>query len=333
MTIGLDELEQRLRELPVAEPDAAVVTARVLSASRDAKTARASTRRRINPLSLRGVATAIAGLAVVWGIFYFSPAAGAALADTPGVGPVSSLVLKEAGLGTGSSVTSEDAAAAQSGVTLRLVGATASPLRTVLLVKISPASYVFAGGTLTDQFGTSYEVRDGYGDLRTGDWAVICAPPSFAAGPLGMRFTFTVDGMYDSQGSAVPGTWKVSGSVLTHSGRTVAAPAAASVGSGTISFSSGTEADGMLEMTAHVRGIPIVQLPSTKQTAPPDPTQILTATVTDSSGMQLDASVAPRDEPGGWAIDIIAYGLSDHGTYTIVISIPGSGTVSRTIAI
>jgi hypothetical protein len=243
------------------------------------------------------------------------------------------LVLKEAGLGTGSSVTSEDAAAAQSGVTLRLVGAIASPLRTVLLVKITPATYAFVGGTLTDQFGTSYELRDGYGDLRTGDWAIICAPPSFAAGPLGMRFTFTVDGMYDGQGSVVPGTWKVSGTVLSHSGRKVAPPAAASVGSGTMSFSSGTEADGMLEMTAHVRGVPIVQLPSIKQTGPLDPSQILTVAVTDSSGKQLDASAAPREEPGGWAIDVIAYGVSDHGTYTIAISIPGSGTVSRTVAI
>jgi hypothetical protein len=148
-----------------------------------------------------------------------------------------------------------------------------------------------------------------------------------------MRFTFTVDGMYDGQGSVVPGTWKVSGTVLSHSGRKVAPPAAASVGSGTISFSSGTEADGMLEMTAHVRGVPIVQLPSIKQTGPLDPTQILTVAVTDSSGKQLDASAAPREEPGGWAIDVIAYGVSDHGTYTIAISIPGSGTVSRTVAI
>jgi hypothetical protein len=331
MTFGLDELEQRLRELPISKPDAAAVTARVLAASRHARTV--TPRRRINPWSLRPVATAVAALVFVWAVFYFSPAAGAALADAPGVGHVSQLVLNEAGLGTGSSVTTEDASAAQSGVTLRLVGATASSLRTVLLVRISPANATFVGGTLTDQFGTSYEAHDGYGDLRTGDWAIVYAPPSFAAGPLGMRFTFTVNTFDDGQGNLVSGTWKVSGTVLSHSGRRVAAPPSAAIGSGTLSFSSGTEADGVLEMTAHVRGVPIVQIPSGKQTGPPDPTQLLGVVVTDSSGKQLDASAAARGEPGGWAIDIVAYGLSDHGTYTIVISIPGSGTASSTLAI
>ena len=331
MKLDLSELEQRLRELPIAKPDPTAVTARVLEAARATKAPPAPARPRINARSFRGLAAGLAGLLVAWGVFYFSPAAGAALADTPGVGHVSQLVLDEAGLGTGSSVTSEDAAAAQSGVSVRLLGATASPLRTVLLVRISPANASFVTATLTDQFGTSYELHEGYGDLRTGDWAIIFAPPSFVAAPLGMRYTFTVNSFYIGQGNLVSGTWKVSGTVLAHAGRTVVAPRAASAGSGTISFSPGTESDGVLEMTAHVRGVPTFQFPSSKQTSPQEET--LTVTLTDSSGRQINASVSPRDEPGGWAIDIIAYGVSDRGAYTIAISIPGSGIFTSTVAI
>jgi hypothetical protein len=331
MTIDVEELEQHLRELPISTPDPASVTAYVLAAQPRVETA--PVRRPFNSWILRPVAAGLAGLLFMWAVLYFSPAAGAALAGAPGVGPFSSMVLNEVGLGAGSTVTAEDAAAAHSGVTVRLVGATASPLRTVLLVKVSPAYSTLAGMTLSDQFGFSYYPQGGYGDLRTGDWALVFAPPSCAAAALGMRFTLTLDGVYTSTGQIYPlaGSWKLAGTVLSNAGQTVAAPQSTSLSGGTISFASGTEADGVLEMTAHVRGLPIPQIPSTKQTGPSDP--VLAVDVTDSSGAQLNAWGDARSEDGGWAIDIVAYGLADHGSYTITITIPGSGVIASAITI
>jgi hypothetical protein len=331
MTVDMKELEQRLRELPIDKPDPASVTEYVLAAHPLARTARNP--RRSTSWMFRPVAAALAGLLIMWAVLYFSPAAGAALAGAPGVGPFSSMVLNEAGLGSGSSVTAEDAAAAHSGVTVRLVGATASPLRTVLLVKVSPAYSTFAGMTLTDQFGFSYDEQGGYGDLRSGDWAMIFAPPSFPAEALGMRFTLTLEGIYTDTGQTFPvaGTWKLAGTVLSHAGRTVAAPQSASIGGGTISFAPGTEADGVLEMTAHVRGLPIPQIPTMKQTGPSEP--VFSVAMTDNSGAQLNAWGDARSEDGGWAIDIVAYGLADRGSYAITITIPGAGVIASAITI
>jgi hypothetical protein len=326
MTFTLEELGQRLRELPLQTPDARRATAIALGAP--TRREQAPPRRPLNPWLLRPVA-AVVVLAFVWVVLYFSPAAGAAIAGTPVVGHVSSFVLDQAGLGTGTAVTSEDAAAAHSGVTVHLLGATASPLRTVLLVRFTPATYVPAGVTLTDQFGTSYEDRSGVGDTRTGDWALIFAPPSFGAGPLGMRYTLTFNTFSDGQGNLVRGIWTVSGTVLPHTGRTVHAPAAASIGSGKITFVDGTEADGVLQITAHASGLGDLGLPQRKQ-VPGE--QAFSVTVTDSKGKTLAVPVAVQGEEGGWAIDITAYGVADHGSYRIDISIPGVGTVSRTVS-
>jgi hypothetical protein len=326
MTFTLVELGQRLREVPITRPDADSLTARVLRAQR-APVART----RPIAWAARPIAAALAGLLGLWGIFYFSPAAGATLASAPGVGSVSSFVLDRAGLGTGSSVTSLDAAATASGVTVHLIGASASPLRTVILYRVSPADYQPTVETLTDQFGTSYEERGGYGDMRTGDWALIFAPPSVLARPLGMRFTLTFTALDSGAGVVVGGKWVLSGTVLSQSGRNFVAPQPAVSGPMSISFTAGHEAAGVLELTAHLRGVTEDQLGlSQKQTTSEAP---LTVTVLDSSGKQLEVAYGLTSEQGGFAIDITAFGASDHGAYTLRISVRGVGSVERTIVL
>jgi hypothetical protein len=326
MTLTLEELGERLREVPITKPDADLVVARVLRTQRTP-----IARRRPAVLVARLAAASLAILVALWGTFYFSPAAGAALAETPGVGPVSSYVLDAAGLGTGAAVTSQHSISAQSGVTVQLIGATASSVRTVVLIRITPADSLPIGGTLTDQFGTSYEVRRGHGDMRTGDWAVIFAPPSSVARPLGMRFTLSFDG-FNGPNGIVPGSWSVSGIVLPHQGRTFEAPQLATAGPMTVTFSSGREADGILELTAHVQGVTSEQLGlSTKQLPGQEPP--LTVTVVDPKGTRLKVQLEIRGESGGLVLDILAAGVSGAGTYTVRISVQGAGSVERSIVL
>lgn len=326
MTFTLDELGQRLRDLPITRPDADSVVTNVMRLQRVPAT-------RPRPLArvMRPIAAALVGLVGLWGVFYFSPATGAVLAGAPGVGSMSAWVLDYAGLGTGSYVTAQDAAAAHSGVTVRLIGASANSLRTVLLLRVSPANYTFVGGNLTDQFTTSYDMRGGYGDSRTGDWAVIFAPPSFVAMALGMRFTLTFDG-FEGGGAIVVGTWSLSGTVLSHQGRSFTAPQPAALGGVTITFSSGTEADGVLELTAHLTGVTADQLGLGRKQRPGEVAP-LTVTMADSTGTQLEVPYSLAGEPGGLALDILAYGVSDRGTYTLTISIQGVGSVVRSIVL
>ncbi|HXN91807.1 MAG TPA: hypothetical protein VN906_10015 [Candidatus Sulfotelmatobacter sp.] len=323
--IDLEELGQRVRELPIDRPDAKSVTARVLA------TRRASPPRRSwSPAPrLRALAAVAAVLVLTWAVFYFSPATGAALADTP-VGPFSSFVLQEAGLGNGTAVTSQDASASQAGVSVRLLGVSANPIQTVILLKVSPVDATPVYATLTDQFGTSYEFRGGYGDLRTGDLAEIFAPPSGFASTLGMRFTFTLSGV-DAHGSVIPATWTIRGTVLPHGGLTFAAPQPATLGQVTVTFSGGREADGIMQITAHVHGVTTDQLGlSQKQTAGTTPP--LTVEVIDGKGNALEVPYELVGESGGFAINVLAYGASGHGTYTVRITIQGFGSVERSVS-
>jgi hypothetical protein len=325
MTITNEELGRRLRELPITTPDPGLVATRVLHARR-----LPGPRPRPIVRVARPLAAALVVVVALWGVFYFAPAAGATLAEAPGVGSFSSLVLGEAGLGTGTVVTSEDSAAANSGVTIRLVGAAANPLRTIVLLRISPAPDYPLEMTLKDQFGWSYEERSGYGDLRTGDLAMMFAPPSFVAQPLGMRFTLSIYGV-ETDAGPVSGTWTLTGTVLVHSARSFAAPQQATVGRMTVTFSPGQEADGVLELTARIQGVTMQQLGlDHKQTSDVQP---LTVTVTDSTGRELDVPFGFRPDPTGITLDIVAYGAGDHGTYTIRISVVGVGSVERSITV
>jgi hypothetical protein len=326
MTFTLEELGQRLRELPITTPDAGAVATRVLHA-RQVPAARPRPIVRV----ARPLAVSLLFVVALWGVFYFAPAAGAALADAPGVGSFSSFVLGEAGLGTGNAVTSEDSAAANSGVTIRLIGASANPLRTIVLLRISPATDIPIGMTLKDQFGWSYEERGGYGDLRTGDLAMMFAPPSFLAQPLGMRFKLLIDGVETGTGP-VSGAWTLTGTVLAHGARSFAAPQPATDGRLTVTFSAGRESDGVLELTARIQGVTMEQLGigGHKQTSDVQP---LTVTVTDSSGRELDVPFGFGPDPTGITLDIIANGASDHGTYTIRIFVLGVGSVERSITV
>jgi hypothetical protein len=186
------------------------------------------------------------------------------------------------------------------------------------------------GMTLKDQFGWSYEERGGYGDLRTGDLAMMFAPPSFLAQAVGMRFTLLIDGVETGTGT-VSGAWTLTGIVVGHGARSFAAPQPATVGRMTVTFSAGQEADGVLELTARIQGVAFDELGlDHKQTSAVQP---LTVTVTDSAGRALDVPFGFGPDPTGITLDIIAYGAGDHGTYTIRISVLGVGSVERSITV
>ena len=316
--IDIDELSERLRDLPLEQPDPKAVTLRVLAASRSE-----STRREWSmPRPVRPLAAAVAALVVAWAVLYFAPATTVALADAPGVGSVSSFVLGAAGLGNGGAVVSESDTAAHTGVRVQLIGISANPIHTVVLLKLSPAGAVPSYATLNDQFGGSYEYRGGFSDLRTGDSAEIFSPPSGVDAALGMRFTITIS-VLGSDRKALPGTWTVHGIALSHSGITIAPPQPGSAGGASVSFSGGRASDGIIELPVRVRGVTLDQLGiSTKQQpgeAPP-----LNIQVVDKNGKALESTYDLAPDNDGISVTVYAYGSAAHGSYTVRITMLGS---------
>lgn len=322
--IDLEELGRRLRELSVESPEPAVVTARVLEMRRSQHARRSwSIPRPVRPLA------AVAGmLLVVWSSFYFCPVAGATLADTP-LGSFSTFVLEEAGLASQGAILSEDSSASHSGVTVRLFGVSANPIQMAVLLRFTPlgAEPIFA--TMTDQFGASYELHGGYGDLRTGDQVLIFAPPNGLTSTLGMRFTLTLTIM-DPNHQLVPGSWVIHGIALTHRGLSIPAPEGAKVDGVTVTFSAGREADGIIELPVRLRGITVDQLGLSQKQQPGQVPPL--GVEVDSSGRQLDGTFQFAPDSEGISLDILAYGAASHGTYTLQISIQGVGVVTRLIS-
>jgi hypothetical protein len=268
-------------------------------------------------------------LLLAWAIFYFAPVTGAALADSP-VGPFSTFVLREAGLGNGSAVISQDSSASQSGVTVRLFGVSANPIHTVVLLRFTPAGTGFVYANLTDQFGVSYDIRGGVGDLRTGDIALEFAPPNAVTSTLGMRFTLTMT-LDRPDGTVVPGSWVIHGIAVPHSSVAIAAPQPATTGSVRVTFSGGREADGIIELPATLYGVTADQLGLSRKQQPGEEPP-LTIEVVDSAGMHLEVPYQLSNSSDRVGIDIFAYGAASHGTYTVRITIKGAGTVERSVS-
>ena len=199
-----------------------------------------------------------------------------------------------------------------------------------MLVRFSPAGVELAHATLTDQFGVSYEFHGGYGDLRTGDDALLFAPPNNVTSFLGMRFTLTL-ALMDSSGQTVPGSWVIHGIALSNTAVNFRPPPSVSVGNVTIQFSGGREADGIIELTARLSGVTVDQLGLSRKQQPGE-SPPLDVRVSDSSGRVLDGTYVFAPDGDGISIDILAFGAPSHGTYTIRISIQGAGVVTRSIA-
>jgi hypothetical protein len=195
-------LESRLRDLEFDVPGDLSFRAKAGAAAKPG--------RRVH---LSRVAVTLAVLLVVAvaanaGATYFAPTYGQALADGP-AGAITEPLLRASGL-TAGAVTPVDLSATSDGHTIRLVGAYADGLQTVVFLQVdgrplavpSPpvgkvaADEYLADETLTDQFGRHYASRGGSGT----SWTVyepLAGPASTVGGRLTLhvsRLTATREG-------------------------------------------------------------------------------------------------------------------------------------------
>jgi hypothetical protein len=250
---SLEELDARLRALPLTiilqKDDERAV--RRLEALRLPLPARVAPRtgQHFRRLTLRGAASAIAVTAILaFGVnlaaAYYAPSYGRALADAPGIGPVSVGLLHFTGLDA-SDLTVVHDSTTSGGHTIELVAGYADGLRTVLFVRVdgrgvsvdpkrlfgtSPGDYGVAieSISLTDQFGHSYALQAG---AQTGN-VLTFQPLVWPASQVGGRLTLHVGAIVPewligpSQPTpAVNGDWTLRATLFSESVHKLALPA------------------------------------------------------------------------------------------------------------
>jgi len=204
-----DEIEDRLRALPatlvVGSDDERAIARLGRFEVPDGSRATGRRRMRLKPalgwLAAFAVAVVLLNIAGV----YFAPAYGRALADTPGIGPASSSMLRAVGLSTSDVVGFNDSATSN-GHTVRLVGGYADALRTELFLEIdgrgmtgNPKAFGRNPGdygpypddlTLSDQFGHRYDMAGVNGGTTLGFQAL-----AWPASSVGARLTLHLSGL------------------------------------------------------------------------------------------------------------------------------------------
>jgi hypothetical protein len=323
MNRSIDQLAQRLRELPLEVPRPELVTAQVLAAKRRAP----------RPPALLAVAAAfVVVLLASWGVLYFSPATAAALADASGPGGFSAQILDHFGLG-GANITAESSAAASSGYKVQLIGAYADPLRTVVLLKITPGAFVSGDFGLTDQFGWTYHNLNAEGNLETGDQALTFEPAMWLASNTGMRFTLTLNRIELLGGQSVSGSWTVKGVVLVKGGTKLETPPSGRLGPGTVTFTDARYAGRAVSIKAEVRGVSIGGLVSAVGPgAKPQPALSVGLAPADG-GALINADTLSTSSDGDVSqLDILFLNV-DPGRYFVVISVEGVGTLRSPIVV
>lgn len=221
-------LEQRLRNIASDGPDPRMVSARVLAASSH------KPRTRLPRLALAPVAALI----LVALLAYFAPAADVSLASAPGFGDL----LREAGLvGAADRVTFVGAVATSSGYRIELVGAYADASRTVLLLRSQPATSPSNDELqITDQFGRSYQFRNGYTNGLTREAVYQFEPLAWPDANLGARITFHMSSVGNGNPpyERVPGSWTFSAVVGVDQPRPLPLPDGATLGPAHFKFNS-----------------------------------------------------------------------------------------------
>lgn len=323
MNRSIDQLAERLRELPLDVPRPELITARVLTAK-----PRAPRR----PVFLAVAAAFLVLLLASWGVLYFSPATASALADASGPGGFSAQILDHFGLGS-ENITAENSSATSSGYKVQLVGAYADPLRTVVLLKITPGAFAFPDFGLSDQFGWTYATGSGEGNLETGDQVLTFEPATWVASNTGMRFTLTLSRVELLGGQRVSGSWRVKGVVLLNGGTTLQTPAPGSLGPGTVTFTGARYAGRAVSIKAEVRGVSVDGIvpavgPGTK------PQLALSVGLAPADGGPLmHADTFNTSSNGGTSqLDMLFLNV-DPGKYFVVISVEGAGTLRSPIVV
>jgi hypothetical protein len=332
-----DPLAQRLRQLEVATPDAARVTAAVLAAHRS------------GPAGVRGrfvialamvpvvmlIATAIAA--------YIAPAFSQALADAPIAGRVAGPVLRQYGLASiENRVSSFGDRSASSGYTLELVAGYADSFRTVLFIRATPAggavgllSSNFA--QLRDQFGREYRRTGGFSNSETGDAAITFVPIEWPANRLGARLTLAVTRLEDrnpAQPIVISGSWELRGTLLPEEGTDLPLPGPGDLGGAQVTFTKLRALPATLLVEFEMTGIGSADLferiPDGLKGRP-----AFTVRVIDSSGREL----RPLSGGGGSAgkANTIRqeslFEVTAPGRYELVLAWEGHGTLTRTLVV
>jgi hypothetical protein len=315
-----DPLIRRLQSLPVATPRT-LVPAVLASAARD--------RRRTPWGSIRIIAGAVVLLlAAATAASYFAPRFGTALADAPILGAVTQPLLRDAGLvNVSGNVTALSSTSASDGIQVQLVGGYADGIRTVLLLKVTPAGrdVVTQAAELTDQFGQQYAQMGSYADASTGLTALEFAPVTGPASELGARLTLRVSQLTSLAGADINGDWRLSGTISLDETRAFPLPSRATLGASTIVFTSGVASPNSIEVRFAIDGLSPAQIASTE------------AGVTVSIVSPAGTSVAPLDQGSAHGaaslVWLVIWPKSIAGIYHIDITIPTLGTVVRSIRV
>jgi hypothetical protein len=260
-------LQAQVRSLPLEMPDD--LAARALrSASRphaavasEPQAARRPARSR-SRLALVGLAAAVA-VAVLAnaGLGYLLPSYGRALADTPVIGPVAAgPLLRWTGLAP-SQVAEVDQTVTAGGHAVRLVGAEADPIRTLLFFDVDGRSadaaagsngYVVALAQGHDQFMNSYDWVPGPEHVI----ALRLEPLRGPAATYGARLDVHVSSLEMARGAPheIGGSWDFHLTLSPQPAASLAVPASMSAGASTYRVTSVQQVQGMLEVRWTVAG-------------------------------------------------------------------------------
>lgn len=344
-------LEQRLRDLELPLPPSLRVAA-LVAASRPrilpfpgAEPARSRVARRAR----RGVVAAVlmAGLNLlalqVW------PSYHRVLADTPIIGPTTVALLSDLGLGSSISSPAPSplaVSAGKGGVRVTLVAGYADAIRTIVVMKTSPAFAPFFSGpdqpTLTDQSGQT--VAGLPGAYLSGHQVLVFPPFSVAGSDSSRRLTLTltVPALYAPWGKSprmvhvagypagtkgeypapvVVGPWHLSFHLTTVGGTKLPLPADQAVGGTTYTITSLVESTPFLDIAWSVSGAAVAAA-----NAHPTSSQLTSAVLGEEQlysprGQAITAIAESGSLPASASRATLEgiFALSGKGTYRLVM--------------
>lgn len=262
-TASAEEVDARLRSLPstmILDKDDERAVRRLEALAFPAVGTRAlvveprSRRKRLRFVAPALTVTAILAIIVNLVVAYYAPSYGRALADAPGIGPVSARLLHFTGLDA-LDLTAVHESALSGGHTIELVAGYADGLRTVLFLQVdgrglpgdpkqgpSPGDYGVDSDavSLTDQFGHSYPLQRGaqIGYVLTFD------PLVWPTAQVGARLTLHVGAIVPewligpSESPSVEGNWTVRATLFSEPLHTLALPAPIHAGLADYTFTS-----------------------------------------------------------------------------------------------
>ncbi len=337
---SIEEVEGRLRALPstwvMRRADHSA-----LSRVDEIAWPRAAARRRTF-VSPRLAMPLVAGLLLVAllnvVVVYFAPRYGNALADAPGIGPISSRLLSAVGL-DGVGVRALDDSSTSSDHTLKLVGGYADGLTTVLFVSIDgkgltgdPKTYGTHPGDyglspndikMTDQFGHSYDFSGTFGPTDPS-----FEPLAWPASEVGARLTLHVTAleaiwlMGTGKDSIIRGDWTLHATLASEPAHAITLPQPVTTERAVYTFVSVSASATLLVMHWTVSGPSVDEVRSSPELGTPSSSGVMsdyfTPQVFDASGRVMQFSEWGYTWPkSGPALGEMTVYISGPGRYRI----------------